>query len=263
MNITDTNPEDRARAVATTAHKRQSDQAGEQYIGHPQRVAERVRVLCAEEAPQLASTAVPAAWLHDVLEDTSVTRADLHAAGVSGAVIQTVEAVTRIEGELVEAYAARIAAVPAAVLVKRADLADNTDPERLGRLDLATRTRLEDKYETFRQMLGRALSTTGEVVLCDYRSEVIDIHVKAHLDGGRIVLEGQDLGPNVEAIWGDSDYEYWLTLDRESVEALSRRLKTDDVLGHLALWCTGPEGMRRLRGLCDEARITYDFSSYV
>jgi hypothetical protein len=40
--------------------------------------------------------------------------------------------------------------------VKTADIDDNADPQRLARLDLATRERLTAKYETARQLLGLA-----------------------------------------------------------------------------------------------------------
>ena len=34
-------------------------------------------------------------------------------------------------------------------------------------------------------------------------------------DAGNLVLEGFDIGDSVEEFWGDSDYEYWLTLSQE------------------------------------------------
>lgn len=34
---------------------------------------------------------------------------------------------------------------------------------------------------------------------------------------GNIFFEGQDVGRSVEAQWGDSDYEYWITIDQEYV----------------------------------------------
>jgi len=45
-------------------------------------------------------------------------------------------------------------ATPIAVAVKRADLADNTDPARLAVLDEDTRRRLESKYARARGLLG-------------------------------------------------------------------------------------------------------------
>ena len=39
-------------------------------------------------------------------------------------------------------------------------------------------------------------------------------------ESGDLVFSGQDMGPIVEQIFGDSDYEYWLTIrskDKDSV----------------------------------------------
>jgi hypothetical protein len=45
------------------------------------------------------------------------------------------------------------------------------------------------------------------------RSPEIDIDLVAVIDeAGSLVLEGYDVGSNVEAILGDLDYEYWLTV---------------------------------------------------
>ena len=56
---------ERARHVATAAHAGQVDKAGRPYIEHPADVAFRVR----DHAPQVQVVA----WLHDVVEDTTVT----------------------------------------------------------------------------------------------------------------------------------------------------------------------------------------------
>jgi hypothetical protein len=66
-----------------------------------------------------------------------------------------VEALTRGSGEAPDDYYARVAANPLAVKVKRADVADNADPERLARLDPALRERLTAKYDHARHMLDR------------------------------------------------------------------------------------------------------------
>lgn len=34
-------------------------------------------------------------------------------------------------------------------------------------------------------------------------------------DEGNLVLEGYDIGDTVKEYWGDSDYEYWLTVSQE------------------------------------------------
>ena len=65
-----------------------------------------------------------------------------------------VEAVTKRAGEPTEDYFARVLACPGAIDVKRADLADNTDPARLALLDEALRAKLEAKYERAFELLG-------------------------------------------------------------------------------------------------------------
>lgn len=122
--------------IARAAHDGQVDKSGRPYIDHPLRVMRRVD----------GDHARMAAVLHDVVEDTAVTAADLLAAGCPPPVVDTVLALTHLPGESQEDYLSRVAADPVAVVVKRADIADNTSPERLARLDRATGERLRNKY---------------------------------------------------------------------------------------------------------------------
>lgn len=127
-----------AEVVATVAHEGQTDKAGEPYIEHPKRIAslrsltERQRVL---------------AWLHDVLEDTNVTR-DFIARQFGESVLEDLEALTHRPHEPYLDYLDRVLAASSdAIVVKLLDIADNADPRRLERLDEATRQRLSAKYE--------------------------------------------------------------------------------------------------------------------
>ncbi len=137
-----------ARAIAERAHGLQVDKAGRRYVDHPRRVAER---LASDGAPVAA---IAAAWLHDVLEDTALTADDLRKEGIPDEVISAVEAVTKHAGQDARSYAAAVLASPLGLLVKRADLADNSDPERLMLLDDTTRRRLEKKYTEMYRLLG-------------------------------------------------------------------------------------------------------------
>lgn len=145
----------RAEAVARQAHSGQVDKAGFDYIDHPRRVAANARAAAvAEELDDDSATAViAAAWLHDVVEDTSVTEDDLRR-DFPAEVVDAVIAVTKRSGEDVEDYFARVRANPLAQRVKIADLADNTDPARQARLDEATRRRLTEKYRRAYELLG-------------------------------------------------------------------------------------------------------------
>jgi (p)ppGpp synthase/HD superfamily hydrolase len=135
-----------AQRIATEAHAGQTDKAGQPYIGHPGRVAAR---LTGDEQAEAA------AWLHDVIEDTQTTATDLAAQGIPANVVAAVEALTRGNGEPPDDYYARVAANPLALKVKRADIADNADPERLAHLDPAIRERLTAKYDHARVVLGQ------------------------------------------------------------------------------------------------------------
>ncbi|WP_367131300.1 HD domain-containing protein [Saccharothrix sp. HUAS TT1] len=131
--------------IARAAHEGQVDKSGRPYIGHPLRVMERV----AGEHARMAAV------LHDVVEDTSVTAEDLLSAGCPAEVVSTVLALSHRDGETQEDYLARVLTDPVAVEVKRADIADNTSPDRLARLDPATRDRLRAKYARALLILDR------------------------------------------------------------------------------------------------------------
>lgn len=138
----------RARDVAQLAHAGQLDRAGKPYIGHPQRVA----------ASQRSDVAASAAWLHDVVEDTTVTLDDLRRGGFGHRVVDAVDALSRREGEDYLAYVRRAGANPIARLVKIADLHDNMDLSRFdGRPTAeleAARERVARKYEPALRLLG-------------------------------------------------------------------------------------------------------------
>lgn len=127
-----------AKAIATIAHRGQVDKGDAPYIDHPRRVAGLI--------PAATETEIAAAWLHDVLEDTDITREDLNAAGVSWPVINIVETLTRTKEVPAEDYYAAIAGHYHARRVKRADIADNLNAIRLSALDDVTIARLVRKY---------------------------------------------------------------------------------------------------------------------
>lgn len=139
-----------AEAIARRAHEGQVDNAGEPYIEHPRRVAERAAVL---GGPQWGAEAAAAAWLHDVVEDTDTSIEDLAAEGIPTDVLDAVALVTKTDGQVAEQYFAGIRTNRLALLVKTADLIDNTDPVRVGKLDAETRDRLGAKYARSLQLL--------------------------------------------------------------------------------------------------------------
>lgn len=124
---------ERAIAVAAKAHEGQRDKGGAAYILHPLRVMLRV------DTTEQRIVAV----LHDVLEDSAMTLADLAREGFPLKILAAVEALSRRPDESYEAFVARLADDPLAKAVKLADIEDNSDlsriampgPEDLARLE--------------------------------------------------------------------------------------------------------------------------------
>jgi hypothetical protein len=137
-----------ARAIATIAHRRQTDKLGVDYILHPARVAARLT----------DPAEVAAAWLHDVVEDCDVTPGDLLKAGIAPEAVDAVVLLTRPprgqDGPDPDAYYRALRKNPIALAVKRADIADNTDPSRTALLPVGQRERLRAKYEHALQVLA-------------------------------------------------------------------------------------------------------------
>jgi hypothetical protein len=143
---------DDAVALATRAHNGQMDKAGDDYIGHPLRVMRSVAAAVPAAGVDLTHARM-AAVLHDVVEDSGITLDDLRAEGYPEPVVVAVGALTHPEDEAVEDYLARVAADPIAVVVKRADMADNGDPARLARLPAEVAHRYALRYAGRRRLL--------------------------------------------------------------------------------------------------------------
>jgi (p)ppGpp synthase/HD superfamily hydrolase len=139
----------------TRAHAGQTDKAGEPYYLHPLAVEGRVAVMAgATEDDRLV------ALLHDIIEDTTVTAAQLIAMGYSSRVVEVVSLLTKPARTDYAGYVAKLIETgdKTAMRVKLGDLLDNTDPERLARLPSNMANRLKAKYsgpiESLRAALG-------------------------------------------------------------------------------------------------------------
>jgi (p)ppGpp synthase/HD superfamily hydrolase len=141
----------KARRIAAKAHKGQVDKLGVPYIEHVEAVAAGLAAI--DDAEDLRIAGV----LHDVIEDTHLTASDLHAAGVPSSSVFIVEALTKVPGSTkVQQIERVIEDGAAACLVKLSDNAHNSRPDRLAKLDEATRERLVAKYKGARRMLWDA-----------------------------------------------------------------------------------------------------------
>ncbi len=127
-----------ALALAAQAHRGQTypTPGGEPFILHPLRVMLRV------ETPAERIVAV----LHDLIEDTPYTLADLRHRGYPPTIVAALDLLTHRDADPYAAYIARLAPNPLARHVKLADLADNLANNRRLPPDPDTRARIA-RYE--------------------------------------------------------------------------------------------------------------------
>jgi (p)ppGpp synthase/HD superfamily hydrolase len=111
---------ERAIGIAVEAHRGQRDRSGAPYILHPLRVMGRVETT----AQRIV------AILHDVVEDTDWTFAELKSEGFPEQILAALHCVTKQEGEDYEDFVKRSASNRLARRVKLADLEDNMDLRR-------------------------------------------------------------------------------------------------------------------------------------
>jgi len=142
----------RVRDMAYLAHRGQVDKLGKPYTLHLDAVAYGVEPF--GEGMEMA------AYLHDIVEDTKTTLGHLQQAGVPASVIHMVQALTHDRGEAYTSAIRRVCGNYGACLIKIADNAHNTLPERMAQLDGETRYRLEEKYRKARQMLWPSVAYT-------------------------------------------------------------------------------------------------------
>lgn len=143
--------------IATEAHAGQVDKAGAPYIGHPRYVAEQ---LDSEDEKTVA-------YLHDVLEDTSVTGEDL-ARHFPPHILDAVIALTRNEHESYDEFIARVKQNPLARRVKLADLQHNMMLERIVQPTEADLQRLEKYRRSYGQLVEcQSMEEWGVDWFCD------------------------------------------------------------------------------------------------
>ena len=120
----------KAHEVAKKAHFGQTDRAGIDYIKHPETVASFVTT---DEEKAVA-------YLHDVIEDTTLTLLDLKKEDFSKNIIEAVDILTKKKGQDYQSYLNLVKTNELARVVKLADLRHNSD---LTRLPLITEKDLE------------------------------------------------------------------------------------------------------------------------
>ncbi|MBP3972712.1 GTP pyrophosphokinase [Bacillus sp. WL1] len=133
-----------AHEISKNAHAGQVDKARVDYIKHPEAVASFVNT--AEEKAT--------AYLHDVLEDTEITAADLLNAGIPYNVVEAVQVLTKEKYMPYFEYLSRVKGNSLARTVKLADLKHNSDLSRLARITDKDLKRLEKYRKAIKFLKG-------------------------------------------------------------------------------------------------------------
>lgn len=132
----------KALKLCYEAHRGQTDKSGLPYVFHPFHLAEQ---MTDEES-------VAAALLHDVVEDTDYSFADLENMGFGGRVLEALRLLTHEKGVPYPEYVKRLKSNPVARAVKIADLRHNSDLSRLEAPSEEDLRRLE-KYQDALKLL--------------------------------------------------------------------------------------------------------------
>lgn len=160
------------RRFARCAHGAQTDKNGLPYVTHLDAVARNLGKGADVEL-------IKAAYLHDVLEDTRVTAADLEDQGFSERTIAVVHAVTKLKNEPNYNYTTRvIKAGPDAMRVKLADLYHNSLSSRMEKLPYQTQDRLQEKYYSAIFRIEHALVRLGHMTE-EQRTMTFEVALKA------------------------------------------------------------------------------------
>lgn len=126
------------------------DKGGNAYINHLTKVASKVK----------GDKEKTVALLHDVIEDTSVTKDDLIGMGFSQDVVDAVVILSRKDNETYAEFINRIADSKnsSAIKVKVADLEDNMELNRIAKPTSEDIKRVEKRYKPAYAMLTEVLN---------------------------------------------------------------------------------------------------------
>lgn len=170
----------KAYVVAVNAHAGVGRKSGEPYLNHPLRVAKRI------QDAGYDNEVVAIALLHDAVEDSELTLADLRAFGFSPRIVSGIDSVTKRDGETYPEAVARASSHPDGKLVKLSDNLDNSSPEQLLPFSEEKREKQIRKYEPARITLLQAI--TGGTDMEPHSVFTRSYRIKLSLPAGSIAV---------------------------------------------------------------------------
>lgn len=145
----------RAHQLVSILFQDKTDKEGEPYIGHLERVSNKLT----KENTRIAGL------LHDVVEDTELTFNDLRNLNFNEEIIEIVNLVTNTTKD--KSYHDKITSIIEsnnieAIKLKYSDMSDNANPERLSKLPEEKRNYFINKYQPELIRLKNILKERGE-----------------------------------------------------------------------------------------------------
>jgi len=106
-------------------------------------------------------------------------------------------------------------------------------------------------------------SKKESITLYHLKREDIKINIVARFEEDKLIIDGYDIGKTTAEYWGDSDYEYVMTIPAKSLPALYRLLnvKVDDrkgLLNALANRFHGNKCFSAIGDFLDKNNIEYE-----
>lgn len=133
--------------MATNAHHGQFDRGGNPYVLHV------FAVMNFLENPDEELQCI--ALLHDVIEDTKITFAELREAGFTERIVKAVALLTKMPGQTYDEYKEGVFSNVDAMLVKKADLTHNSDIRRLKGISEKDIERMAKYHRFFLEITSR------------------------------------------------------------------------------------------------------------
>lgn len=137
---------EQAIQLASTKHYGQRDKSGKPYIFHLLHVMNNVN--------NLSSKIV--AILHDILEDTDMTKNDLLNLGFCENIVEAIDVLTKTKQEVYMDYIKKVNQNPIAKEVKLADLKHNMDLTRLETISEKDLKRVEKYVKSYKYLTSNS-----------------------------------------------------------------------------------------------------------
>lgn len=148
----------RAIALASAGHQDQFDRAGSPYILHCLTVMHKTKT----DDLEIKQIAV----MHDLLEDTETTMADLEKEGFSQRVRDALFLLTHVDGVSYDQYIKGISTNLDAIIVKLADLRHNSDLTRLKGLTEKDFERMQKYQKAYVYLLNAKTQLLEKLCKC-------------------------------------------------------------------------------------------------